>query len=36
MDGFVSALEPLGGKIIETDLDENDVKALRKALRKAA
>ncbi len=33
---FVSAVEPYGGKIIETDLDEKDIKALRKALRKAA
>ena len=33
---FVSAVEPYGGKIIETDLDEKDIKALRKALRKGA
>ena len=33
---FVSAVEPFGGKIIETDLDEDDIKALRKALRKTA
>jgi uncharacterized membrane protein len=33
---FVSNVEPLGGKIIETDLDGDDIKALRKALRKAA
>jgi len=32
---FVSAVEPFGGKIIETNLDEDDIKALRKALRKA-
>jgi len=32
---FVSAVEPFGGKIIETNLNEDDVKALRKALRKA-
>lgn len=30
---FVSAFEPFGAEIIETDLDENDVKALRKALK---
>ena len=30
---FASALEPYGGKIIETDLNEKDIKALRKALR---
>jgi uncharacterized membrane protein len=32
---FTSAVVPFGGKIIETDLNENDVKALRKALNKA-
>jgi uncharacterized membrane protein len=29
---FVSAVEPFGGKIIETGLDEDDIKALRKGL----
>jgi uncharacterized membrane protein len=29
---FKSAVMPFGGKIIETDLDENDIKALKKAL----
>jgi len=33
---FVSAVEPYGGRIIETDLDEKDITALRKALKKAA
>jgi len=33
---FVSAFEPYGGKIIDTGLDEKDIKALRKALRKAS
>ena len=33
---FESAVEPFGGEIVETDLDENDITALRKALRKAA
>ncbi len=33
---FGSAVEPFGGKIIETDLDEKDITALRKALKKAA
>ena len=32
---FVSAFEPFGGRIIETDLDEKDIKALRKALETA-
>jgi len=32
---FTSAVEPFGGKVIETNLDEKDVKALRKALKKA-
>ena len=27
--GFVSAVEPFGGKLIETDLDERDIKALK-------
>jgi uncharacterized membrane protein len=30
---FVSVFEPYGGKIIETNLDEKDIKALRKALK---
>jgi len=30
---FVSAFEPFGGRIIETNLDEKDIKALRKALK---
>lgn len=32
---FVSAVEPLGGKIIQTNLNEDDVKAIQKALRKS-
>jgi uncharacterized membrane protein len=32
---FVSAVEPFGGKIVETNIDENDIKALRKALKKS-
>jgi len=31
---FTSAVQPFGGKVIETNLDDNDVKALRKALKK--
>ena len=31
---FTSAVEPFGGKVIETNLDENDIKALNKALKK--
>jgi len=30
---FGAAVEPFGGEVIETNLDENDVKALRKALK---
>lgn len=30
---FVSAVTPFGGKIIQTDLDEDDIKALRKAMK---
>jgi len=33
---FVSAVEPFGGKIVETDLNDDDIKALRQALKKAA
>jgi len=33
---FVSAVEPFGGRIVETDLNEDDIAALRKALRKTA
>ena len=29
---FGSAFEPFGGKVIDTNLDENDIKALQKAL----
>ncbi len=36
LDDFVSAVKPFGGKIIETDLNEKDIKALRKGLKKAA
>jgi len=32
---FASAVEPLGGKLIQTDLNEDDIKALQKALKKA-
>jgi uncharacterized membrane protein len=32
---FLSAVEPYGGKLVETDLSEDDIKALRKAMRKA-
>ena len=31
---FTSAVTPFGGKVIQTNLDENDVKALKKALNK--
>jgi uncharacterized membrane protein len=33
---FASAVQPLGGRIVETDLDEKDVKRLREALKQAA
>jgi uncharacterized membrane protein len=33
---FTSAVEPFGGVVIQTELDDKDVKALRKALKKAA
>lgn len=32
---FTSAVEPYGGKIVETNLNEDDIKALRKALKQA-
>ena len=32
---FGAAVAPFGGKIVETDLNEEDIKALRKALKKA-
>jgi uncharacterized membrane protein len=32
---FTSAVQPFGGKVIETNLDDKDVKALRKALKKS-
>jgi uncharacterized membrane protein len=34
-DDFVTVVEPFGGKIFETDLNEKDIKALKKALKKA-
>jgi uncharacterized membrane protein len=33
LDDFGSAVEPLGGEVISTDLNEEDVKAIRKALK---
>jgi len=33
---FGSVVEPLGGKIIRSDLDEKDIKAIRKGLKHAA
>jgi len=33
---FSSAVAPFGGKVIETNLDDNDVKALRKALKQTS
>jgi uncharacterized membrane protein len=33
--GFVSAVEPYGGKVIEVALSEEDIKKLRKAMRRA-
>ena len=33
---FTSAVQPFGGKVIETNLEDKDVKSLRKALRRAA
>jgi uncharacterized membrane protein len=33
---FTAAVTPFGGKVIETNLNEADVKSLRKALKKAA
>ena len=30
---FTSAVEPFGGKVIETNLDDKDIKALKKALK---
>jgi uncharacterized membrane protein len=32
---FVSAVEPYGGKIVETNLNEDDIKALKNAMQKA-
>ncbi|MFC3615640.1 DUF1269 domain-containing protein [Lutimaribacter marinistellae] len=33
LDDFGSAIEPLGGTIVSTDIDEKDIQALRKALK---
>ena len=33
---FTAAVVPFGGKVIETNLDENDIKALKKALKQKA
>ena len=30
---FALAMEPIGGKIIDTELNEDDVKAIRKSLK---
>jgi len=31
---FATAVEPFGGEVIDTDIDEDDIKALRKSLRR--
>lgn len=31
---FMTAVEPFGGEAIDTDIDEDDIKALRKALKR--
>ncbi len=36
LDDFSSAFDTYGGKVIETNLDENDVKAIRKAMKAAS
>jgi uncharacterized membrane protein len=36
IDDFASAIEPLGGEIVSTGIDEKDIKALRKALKMAS
>ncbi len=33
--GFVSAVEPYGGSVTEVKLSEDDIKALKKAMKKA-
>ena len=33
MADFASAVEPFGGKLIQTNLNEDDIKALRKGLK---
>jgi uncharacterized membrane protein len=33
LSDFVSVFDPFGGRVIETGLNENDVKAIRKALK---
>jgi len=33
---FTSAVEPFGGKVVETDLNADDIKALKKSLKQAA
>jgi len=33
---FTTAVEPFGGKVIETNLNEKEVDALRKALKKVS
>jgi uncharacterized membrane protein len=33
---FTSAVQPFGGKVIETNLNDNDIKALRKNLKQKA
>jgi hypothetical protein len=32
---FVSAVQPFGGKVVEVDLSDDDIRALRKAMKKA-
>lgn len=36
LENFESAVEPLGGTIVSTDIDEKDIEALRKALNRSS
>lgn len=36
LEEFEAAIEPLGGTIMSTDIDEKDIKALRKALNRSS
>ena len=36
LEEFTAAVSPYGGRVVQTDLNEDDIKAIRKAMKKSA